>query len=731
MDACGVVMKSKKTFDVSERPITSEENDFFEVKPRLVNKILDIIKNKGNGQLAIAVAGEWGVGKSSAINLLKNELERDRKNIVIRFEPILEGRYEIGDIIELFYLKLHTKLESIEVKPFVRKCLKSFAILTKGKITANLEVDAAALGLPGKAGVKTEYNIGENVDALLDLWDEKKPKDFSDMTVELNTKLADNKIRLCIFIDEIDRLPATYIINFLLFCRILEAFDQMVCIIGVDYEKVIGKLKNESHLCLDNYEQAKDYIDKLFQVKYNVHHNQFKKIEYAITQLEDDGFHSIFDEIIQSDDPDVSNRFESIIDYLSNPRQIKKWLIALRVNLKIFQSSSIHKLSLMSFCAATVKHPILVDYLSRHALRMRSKSFLLNPYIKERYGVDFSGFGDNNRAVLIASMGFDGMNAGDFSSGTNYDDLPNRLIALREKLNVHQIDDVVASEYTSDFFEISEYIQTLFVEGYIEADHVSLFQKFFGDHINEALIWLKSDDPNTSILVSDIANTLRKGLISIAGVPDIKLLSELWAAKITDKDFFNPYEIVITCAMSKLSMSSLIDNCSLGMTEIFLINLLLIFGIKNKNGSFIIDDFTIQPSIQDLTAKGMQDLEFNGLKILNFDKVTLRKILSRWLLKAEADLNSLQEDVYSQVRLISVFYRYLQWGLAVDGNDRRGKLASYVINFLKADGMDDVKSRVRAAINHERDKFTSMNWGVKEDPMDTLFNNSGELLSLL
>jgi hypothetical protein len=80
-------------------------------------------------------------------------------------------------------------------------------------------------------------------------------------------------------------------------------------------------------------------LDKLFQIKQHVHHNRYKKINYAISRLRELDCDNVFDEIIESDNYEVRARLEGVIDYLSTPRQIKKWSIALRMNYSIIVSA--------------------------------------------------------------------------------------------------------------------------------------------------------------------------------------------------------------------------------------------------------------------------------------------------------------------------------------------------------------------------------------------------------
>ena len=343
----------EKKFSLSEHPIKGIDEDIFGVSDNIVNKINYIINDKTFTNLTIAITGQWGSGKSSAMNLIRNDLKKVKKNIVINFEPLLEGKLEIADIMLLFYLKLYKdvisnkKSKKKKMGEFLTKSIESILILA-------------------------ECKLSENINKLLNHWKKLSPKDFSEQTAEFNNLLFKDDYRLFILIDEIDRLPANYILNFLLFCRILESFDRMTCVVGIDYEQTIHKLIKENAFngihdsdTGDQYIRAKNYLDKLFQITVPVHHDKYQKYKFVrdwLTAIDSD---NCLTDIINSNNYEKKEELEKIIDYLDTPRQIKKWLISLKVNVALIKDSKNYQLDFMAFLAATIKHPILIEYTQR------------------------------------------------------------------------------------------------------------------------------------------------------------------------------------------------------------------------------------------------------------------------------------------------------------------------------------------------------------------------------
>ncbi|OGT31217.1 MAG: hypothetical protein A3E87_04875 [Gammaproteobacteria bacterium RIFCSPHIGHO2_12_FULL_35_23] len=259
--------KLASSFSPGDQAITKKSEDKLYVKARVVDKIFNFISNDQINSLTVAITGEWGSGKTSAMNLLANALNESHNNVVLTFEPLLEGRFGVTEVLELFYLKLYAALskKNPEVDSIFKKLLGSLgAIVFTG---TKLSIDIPTIG---EAGI----DFGEKYQKILDIWKKHDVKSFQQQTAQLNEFLQNKKLKIFIFIDEIDRLPPEHIISFLMFARILETFENLICIVGVDYDQVIQSLMASSTYSLNSYERAKSYIDKLFHAQFHIHHNQ-------------------------------------------------------------------------------------------------------------------------------------------------------------------------------------------------------------------------------------------------------------------------------------------------------------------------------------------------------------------------------------------------------------------------------------------------------------------------
>ena len=78
----------------------------------------------------------------------------------------------------------------------------------------------------------------------------------------------------------------------------------------------------------------------------------------------------------------------------------------------------------------------------------------------------------------------------------------------------------------------------------------------------------------------------------------------------------------------------------------------------------------------------MNEIKYKSLNSDNFTKETIKIILKQWIEKVENKLNAQNISFYSQPRLVSVFYRYIQWSLSL-GQDTRNKLSNFTVGFLQ------------------------------------------------
>lgn len=97
---------SMKKNKISDTSINDYKDDKLKFTDSIIPRVLNIISDESYFPLTVAITGEWGAGKTSVITLVKNKLRENPNNVIISFDPLIEGKQTLNELIELFYLKI-------------------------------------------------------------------------------------------------------------------------------------------------------------------------------------------------------------------------------------------------------------------------------------------------------------------------------------------------------------------------------------------------------------------------------------------------------------------------------------------------------------------------------------------------------------------------------------------------------------------------------------------------
>lgn len=693
-----------KAINLHDKPITSIEQDYFNINSQVVQKIINFIDDMNLTPASISVTGEWGGGKTSTLNLLVNKLNQNNKNIIILFEPLLEGKLSLSEILELFYLKLYQKIDNPKIKEIIIKCFKGLLTLLRTKLSANV-------ALPGNMATATfEYNLEKNIDDLFKLFDQNGPKPFAIQTQELNKLLKENSYKLFIIMDEIDRLPSTHIITLLMFSRIIETFDNVVSVIAMDYKQVINKIIKEKSLGMADYDTAKSYLDKLFQANFAIEINSNKKIKYAVEMLRKIDKDNIFYNILESNEYQERLKFEKIIFHLSTLRRIKKWIITIKINYCIIKECP-NKLDFIAYLSTATVHNMLIENISKHTMLLLCSPYIKAFYLQELYNINFINAENSknfDEEILLTS------------AGINVNSNDEKINKFLQCITEYPINEGIAKDFAREFLTNTPiHFLILYIEGYADDKKVSAYNDFFDKDINKVLHILLSQDDNKDVLAFDLSETIKKNFLDVKGKASLDLLNQLWLQEINESRILgNSYEWIILCALKNISLDEIIKQCSLSLSEAYIHHVLLAHGIKNYNG-YDLDKYKV-PSDLDLNKYYLKSI---------FTKQQIREILEKWVENVEKNLSSIKNEWYTQNLLISVFYRYIQWSKILN-LDNRDKLASFIIQFLNSDTVSkQKKDKLKGILLSGQEKFEK-NY-QESNQNEFLFNNNKKLITLI
>ncbi len=703
---------------LADRPISCTAEDQFDAE-RIAEKLQTLMEEPSLSSITILLSGPWGSGKSSVLNLLQNRLEQKEKSaniynklpvrfrscllfllceylkkyiqrfgkymsllwkcifrqkfaiynktqvsenknktkIIINFEPLLEGKLDLPNILKLFYLQLHQKIDQeIEIKKIIKN------------IVSAISINCSIFSL--------------SFEKFMDC---KENKSYVERTKELNELLKEKAYKIYIIIDELDRLPAESILNFLLFTRVLEQLTGFSCIVAMDYEQVLKKLMYSGVLnayrasdtnSSDNYRDAQSYLDKLFQYQITLYTQH--DIE-ALKRYCDFSLKSLFSgkdkeliRIIKEKILDESDDNANLLFYLGTIRNIKKWLIEIKLayNLlqaKYFGSDETGKVAFIKLLIVVVQHPIAKQILSKRFLKSKESNNLikltkdLDPQKKKI--IDFQ-----------IQLGVDPTNSDYHKSYISY---IQEKIKYEGELHITCLKTQELARNIQcqlDAGTLPEIYLILYLEGYNDKTLTKLFGDFFEgeeNQVNQVLNTMsETKERHSNDMLRQLSAILQKFYnLNIKNQASYDAIKEFYLRRGCHEGIKNILYIVL----NKFSMLSIIENLPIGLSYCVLSEVFSSCGLEldkefmkfdfNKANALAerhIDSpynnnikYNISYLMPELFYKAAGGTENNN-KIFKLEKDPLKKVLqdmtAQWVIQADGifDVNKNNESIFSE-----------------------------------------------------------------------------------
>lgn len=227
----------------SDRPISNQQEDKFqryEFAKRIANTI---IERESEDCIVLGVYGAWGEGKTSVINFIETELKEKENIITIKFNP---WRYnDENSLLIQFFQKLAFALDA-NIKTTGEKIGSLFK--KYGKI---LKIDIPLIGI----------NIGDAVEGAGDILDDV---DIETLKERIGAILKENKSKVVIFIDDIDRLDKVEIHSIFRLVKLTADFLNTTYILSFDEEMVSAAIGER--FGAGNQKSGQNFLEKIIQV---------------------------------------------------------------------------------------------------------------------------------------------------------------------------------------------------------------------------------------------------------------------------------------------------------------------------------------------------------------------------------------------------------------------------------------------------------------------------------
>lgn len=359
---------------IPDGPIKTKEEDILgraEFSQKLAESILSW---KGPDSLVISISGEWGSGKSSVINLMKEYLsEKWNRPTVLEFNPwVFSGD---GNLISHFFYEIAKELEIKNEGARDKEIAQKLRLYTKilDFVPASFETESkykiftiiGGLGLSFSYFTNPQYKIIFLILGLLlilislfksiiqkfaEYYEEaSKIKEMSIFSLkeELKCDLSFRSRKLLIIIDDIDRLNNLEIKQIFQLIKVNTDLPNTVYLLSFD------KLIVEEHL-KENKISGRDYLKKIVEVDFDIPYVSPHKVRKVLLIELDKIFKTL---------PEYSNKYfdqrhwsnvynSGFKNFFVTIRDVKRFCSSLKFNISLLYKERSIEVNPIDFTAA-------------------------------------------------------------------------------------------------------------------------------------------------------------------------------------------------------------------------------------------------------------------------------------------------------------------------------------------------------------------------------------------
>lgn len=285
-----------------DKPIKSIDEDLLNRK-HIVEKLNHLISNNYSETFTIGLQGGWGLGKTSLINMVKNELSEEI--LILDFDPwIISNK---SDIEETFFKEFKSILE----ENVDESTLKYITKYQKEIIHNSMGILDIIFSLFSNININLFSTTYDNL--------ERKNSNVNFLKNKINEKLSEIPFynRILIIIDDVDRLPKEEIQSIFKLVASSANFNNLTFLIAYDEKVVVSALNNTQE------DMGKEYLEKIIN------------IQVDLPELDRDSLRKIFfkklstlNEIININENSLNslvNMYPNIRNYFSNIRQLNRF----------------------------------------------------------------------------------------------------------------------------------------------------------------------------------------------------------------------------------------------------------------------------------------------------------------------------------------------------------------------------------------------------------------------
>lgn len=201
--------------------------------------------------LTIGLYGEWGSGKTSLLNMVFENVERiDDGVVVLRFNPWLCS--DPKQLVTQFFKQMAT---AIKLKK--RAADKAWEMIDR---YADILGATSVIPVAGEIVAAVTKVITKKAEEET----KERTNDLQESKNQIIKKLKDEKIKIIVSIDDIDRLSEEEIVAVFQLVKSLADFPNTIYVLAFDYDVVVRALGKVQH------GDGKEYLEKIVQVPFEI-----------------------------------------------------------------------------------------------------------------------------------------------------------------------------------------------------------------------------------------------------------------------------------------------------------------------------------------------------------------------------------------------------------------------------------------------------------------------------
>ncbi|WP_374022048.1 P-loop NTPase fold protein [Mycobacterium sp. HNNTM2301] len=330
----------------------------------------------------LAVVGPWGSGKTSILNLMQEQLEREETSTVIKFNPWMFSGTE--QLVDAFFRELGAQLRETGGKKFdkIATAVDKYSFLFR------------PLGLiPGAGGyIDRAVDFAKGVKKYAD---SKKPS-INSQRRQLQDLLSELDSPIIMTVDDIDRLSDDEIRAIFKLVRLTGNFPNLIYVLAFDRQRVEMALTGSG---LD----GKAYVEKIVQHGIRVPELSTPQIANLLTDALNDAMREIDKFPYFERDRWMDIQAEIILPLVHTMRDVRRYAVAASTAAFDF-NAEFNLTDVLALEAIRVFAPSKFDAIARAREALTAASDLMVPGAADIIRQLVNGEGDENVTSVMTAL---------------------------------------------------------------------------------------------------------------------------------------------------------------------------------------------------------------------------------------------------------------------------------------------------------------------------------------